>query len=284
MPAIDLSMVRFRPYQQGEEPTTFGPDDYATSGVRLIDMSRIRFRPYEDNGHRSIGGSGSLDPDGGGGDPGGGGEQGDFSMFVNTYESGVFYDFTPVYNVNIYAEIFIPQDFYDLFVAYPSPTGTSEFLGIASDNDHFSTWQALFFLNTNASNVQDGKMYVHDYYDSNATRVEVTPEEWHTAEISMFTDGTWIYTAWFWDGVPSLENFTNIAVDEVSVAPGFTTIVSGMQYEFGDVQDAWYIDNIKVSLDDIITNGGTPIFEGDFEGGDFSEFTGTFGTPGVASN
>lgn len=287
MPAIDLSSIKFRPYAEGEEPTDFGPDIYvAPAGSRIIDLSRIRFRPWENPGASVPGG---FDPDGddGGGGPGGG-DQGEFVM--RAYNPGAaghnvaYYNFSPVTLVSAYVEIMITQEWSDQFAASSSGNPyTAEFLSLASEDNPLFTWEGLFFTNLNQDGDPDGNVYMWSYYDGEENKFMVTPDVWHTAEISIFFAAGMYFSGVWWDGEGSPGNGGTIIALEDDIAPGITTLNVGAQYpNFVDEQE-WYLDNAKLTFGNIVTDGGTVVFTGDFEEGDFSDWTGTVGSPTVVN-
>ena len=185
MPAIDLSGIYSRPFSDSEEPTTYGPDDHS-SGTGAIDLSRIMLRPYEDNRLSSIGGSGIDDPDDGddGGD--GGGDFGQYSFFINNAPGEQAYawrDFAGQTSVYASIDIFMPQAAYDAFLAEPLVYYTSEFLELSSDNDPLFVWEALYLTTLNPAFVEDGNLYLWDYYSDDSEKMLFTPDVVHNVEV-----------------------------------------------------------------------------------------------------
>jgi len=288
MPAIDLTGIYSRPYSESEEPTTYGPDDHA-SGTGAIDLSRIMLRPYEDNRLSSIGGSGIDDPDDG--DDGGGGGPGDetfgnFVMFHSSTDSnddeGAYQDISPITEGYIKADIYFPQATFDSYIAGGSATMFShEFLGFATDNDHYSTYEAIYFTTASAAFTPTTTIKIWDYYSDYSQAITIVADTWYEVEVGWRVNGAEWEAAFRVDGSTPVWELSG--TDFPGDFDGITTIMVGGQYgPFNQtVLSEWYIDNVRIATDDWISDGGTSIFFSDHETGDFSDYTGTFGTIAV---
>lgn len=283
--AIHLSKIHFRPYSESEVPTEFGFDDYTPSD-RFLDLSTIKFRAWEDAGYSSIGGSGSLDPsppvepgDGTGGTPT---DPGEFVMVFNIAGSHMYAFVNPALTNTIYTR----AEFYMTSAQLAAmTTGAGQFRGqiidISTEQSDLGFWQGIFLDRRNPSNVQDGNLYLHDYWTPNSNRMLVSPDEWHVMELAIrHVSGTNYELNYKLDNVESASGWYPINMGSLI---NIEFVAFGAMFNDATVPSQYYLDNVSYATDDWLSETGTPIFYSDFEVGDFSEFDGTFGSPTLTS-
>ncbi len=284
MPAIDLSMIRFRPYQESEEPTDFGPNDYTPPpGVRVIDLSRIHFRPWEDNHVAGIGGVDIPDEGGGGGGPIEPGEPGTFSAFINQTanfeEHYVQYVLpTAVTSLYIYAEVWITQEMKDQLVDYPF-TGqfSGDFINISPTTDAHGAWEGVSITNTNyPGGIIDGNIYWWDYWSDGSAKVLATAETWTAIEVAIRLNGTDWEASFKINGTQSTDGW--IVFADTGDFTDLASFSAGSIFSPTGHFDQSYIDNVVMTTDNWFTEGGTSEFSDGFESGDTSAWTNTEGT------
>lgn len=280
--AIHLSKIHFRPYSEGEEPTEFGPVDY-TPAPGVIDLSTIKFRPWSNSGVVSIGGEAEPGGGGGGGGPGGGDDGGgvdlgEFAFLINglSEDAAAWKTFTGV--TEIYGRVAFFISSAQMASWLPGNQFGGDFIELASDDDPLFSWTGLYLTNRNTSNAVDGNMYVTNFFDTAANRKLVTPDTWHIGEIGMKVVGLNYQENWRWDGVEATwQNVTGT----INIPTGITTFVVGNQYN--ETNGYWYLDNAMYSTTNWVSSGGAVVFQDGFESGDFSQWTGTYGSVQVVA-
>lgn len=284
MAQINLSKIHFRPYEDDGGPTDFGSGAY-NSPARFLDLSTIKFRAWEDPGSSSLGGT---DPPDGGGGPGGGiGEIGAYSMHIlesTSAEEGAYYDFTtPVTVAYLYAQIYVSQSFITAFSdnVFGVNFGPDVLSLSGTAGDTLDTWQGAFFSRLNASSVDDGNLYLWDYYSDVTDRMQLIADSWNEIEIGYRVNGS------TWESSFKVNGVQTAWVDSNTDFPGdladLEAAVVGMNYNNFNIPYDFYIDTVAISFDNWPSSGGTIAFSDDFESGDFSNWTATFGSPGLGS-
>lgn len=288
-PRISLSEIQFRPYSHEEDITTFGPNDYTpTDGA--IHLTNIKFRPWVLSditpGSSQTGGGG--DDGGGGPGPGGGGEgdatpgtRGTYAMAVSSTlgsnsVDGVYKQFAGQDAVYLYGEIYVSSAAHAAMVAPTETRFYADILLISGSGNQFDAQQGVFFTNKNASNVYTGSLYIWDYWSGASQKKVVTHSTWHTMEIGIRHVGSGNYeTRWAFDGTLS----SAWTAFPSGLTPAYMqNVLAGALGANSLVQQDWYMDNVLWCFDNFYSQGGTVDSGSGFETGDFSFWTGVFGT------
>lgn len=281
MVELSLSGIHFRPYSEGEEPTEYGPGDY-TGVAGAIDLSRIKFRPYEDPGYSSLGGSGSLDGGGGGsggGTVGGGAPPGigEYIGFAENDESWATATFSPVSEIFVAFTLIVPsgvQAGWENVIfgsgpnqEYNGPTffGLFNSLGEPLDGLYFSQllttgyWQFADYWDESLVRFGGPVVEETEYYIERKVTL-VDPPTNGASEPFSFAYETYV------DG-ELVQELTEGGYIQGWNENTISILYIGLPYGESGVGSSMRIDNVQLATGNYPSNGGSVFFDADFESG-----------------